>query len=278
MVVDRGRGRSRRLARLALGWAATRLPPRREPARRADRRAAAADAVRAMPLPGLPAVCRGYRRRARPRSTGVRQAARRRSRALAELLDREPRPLDPALRHPRPRSSPWIDEERCIGCARCLPACPVDAIVGAPRFMHTVIRDAVHGLRALHRALPRRLHRIAAARRDHCRCAACIGPRDARSCHVSAPGWLLKPHKRPALRDPIRIVTAPAASPCSRWTRARAARPPRSSRPATRRHRHGDRTRSGRLCRHVARPGLGPGPLDRAPGDRLGQRLAARAS
>jgi electron transport complex protein RnfB len=33
----------------------------------------------------------------------------------------------------------WIDEERCIGCARCLPACPVDAIVGAPRQMHTVI-------------------------------------------------------------------------------------------------------------------------------------------
>ena len=32
-----------------------------------------------------------------------------------------------------------IDEEKCIGCARCLPACPVDAIVGAPRQMHTVI-------------------------------------------------------------------------------------------------------------------------------------------
>ena len=32
-----------------------------------------------------------------------------------------------------------IDEPRCIGCARCIDACPVDAIAGAPGFMHTVI-------------------------------------------------------------------------------------------------------------------------------------------
>lgn len=32
-----------------------------------------------------------------------------------------------------------IDETRCIGCARCLPACPFDAIVGAHKFMHTVL-------------------------------------------------------------------------------------------------------------------------------------------
>jgi electron transport complex protein RnfB len=32
-----------------------------------------------------------------------------------------------------------IDEARCIGCARCLDACPVDAIVGASGFMHTVV-------------------------------------------------------------------------------------------------------------------------------------------
>jgi Na+-translocating ferredoxin:NAD+ oxidoreductase subunit B len=32
-----------------------------------------------------------------------------------------------------------VDEARCIGCARCIDACPVDAIAGAPGFMHTVI-------------------------------------------------------------------------------------------------------------------------------------------
>lgn len=32
-----------------------------------------------------------------------------------------------------------IDEEACIGCARCLPPCPVDAIVGAHKQMHTVV-------------------------------------------------------------------------------------------------------------------------------------------
>jgi len=67
-------------------------------------------------------------------------------RALARLLDREPRPVDP--RYGVPQEQPivaWIDEERCIGCARCLPACPVDAIVGASRYLHTVIANECTG-------------------------------------------------------------------------------------------------------------------------------------
>jgi electron transport complex protein RnfB len=65
--------------------------------------------------------------------------------ALARLLDRPLLPLNPANGVERAPQVAWIDESRCIGCARCLPPCPVDAIVGAPRFLHTVLADRCTG-------------------------------------------------------------------------------------------------------------------------------------
>ena len=59
--------------------------------------------------------------------------------ALAMLLKRAPLPLNPVNGVEGPELVAQIDEEACIGCARCLPPCPVDAIVGASKQMHTVL-------------------------------------------------------------------------------------------------------------------------------------------
>jgi electron transport complex protein RnfB len=66
-------------------------------------------------------------------------------RALAALLGREPKPLDPAHGESKPPVVALIVEPDCIGCTKCIQACPVDAIVGAPKQMHTVIADLCTG-------------------------------------------------------------------------------------------------------------------------------------
>ncbi len=59
--------------------------------------------------------------------------------ALARLLDAGDLAGQPVRAGMNPEARAVIDESRCIGCALCLPACPVDAILGAARYMHTVI-------------------------------------------------------------------------------------------------------------------------------------------
>jgi len=64
---------------------------------------------------------------------------------LADLLQRPALPLNPAHGAERPLHVALIDETLCIGCTLCIQACPVDAIVGAPRRMHTVLASACTG-------------------------------------------------------------------------------------------------------------------------------------
>lgn len=64
--------------------------------------------------------------------------------ALAELLDVEPEPLD-AVEGEKPQLVAFIREAECIGCTKCIQACPVDAILGAARQMHTVITSECTG-------------------------------------------------------------------------------------------------------------------------------------
>ncbi len=66
-------------------------------------------------------------------------------RALADLLGREAKPLNPENGAEKPRTVAVIDEVTCIGCTLCIQACPVDAIVGASKQMHTVIASECTG-------------------------------------------------------------------------------------------------------------------------------------
>ena len=63
-------------------------------------------------------------------------------RKLADLLGREVKPLNA---EEKPKQLAIIDEATCIGCTLCIQACPVDAIVGAAKQMHTVVSPLCTG-------------------------------------------------------------------------------------------------------------------------------------
>ena len=89
---------------------------------------------------GLPALRRRHRRRRSPINRcppgGDEGIA-----ALAVLLEQPILPLDLTRGQPGPLLVARIDEAHCIGCTLCIQACPVDAIVGANKRMHTVLAD-----------------------------------------------------------------------------------------------------------------------------------------
>lgn len=65
--------------------------------------------------------------------------------ALADLLGRDAKPLNPEHGVEKPKRVAIIREEICIGCTLCIQACPVDAILGAAKQMHTVIESECTG-------------------------------------------------------------------------------------------------------------------------------------
>lgn len=64
---------------------------------------------------------------------------------LAALTGKPIEPLNPHNGFEQPRQIALIDESQCIGCTKCIQACPVDAIIGASKLMHTVIADLCTG-------------------------------------------------------------------------------------------------------------------------------------
>jgi electron transport complex protein RnfB len=64
---------------------------------------------------------------------------------LANLLGRKVIPLNPVNGFERPRPVAFIDESLCIGCTLCIQACPVDAIIGAAKQMHTILPSLCTG-------------------------------------------------------------------------------------------------------------------------------------
>ncbi|QWT21117.1 RnfABCDGE type electron transport complex subunit B [Bacillus sp. NP157] len=64
---------------------------------------------------------------------------------LAALLDQPVVPLDTSRGVEKPRTLARVIEADCIGCTKCIQACPVDAILGAAKVMHTVLSDLCTG-------------------------------------------------------------------------------------------------------------------------------------
>ena len=92
--------------------------------------------------------CRDYASAIASGEAGINQCPPGGTETIVALAKLTGHALDPLNRDNGIESAPtvaFIDEARCIGCTKCLPPCPVDAIVGAPRLMHTVVAELCTG-------------------------------------------------------------------------------------------------------------------------------------
>ena len=64
---------------------------------------------------------------------------------LADLLGRQVKPLNPENGVEKEKHIALIDESLCIGCVKCINACPTDAILGAAKQMHSVLAEECTG-------------------------------------------------------------------------------------------------------------------------------------
>ena len=65
--------------------------------------------------------------------------------SIAELLGRDPKPLNTDYGNSTAPMLAVVDEQKCIGCVKCIMACPVDAILGAAKQMHSVLPQICTG-------------------------------------------------------------------------------------------------------------------------------------
>lgn len=64
---------------------------------------------------------------------------------IAAFLNLSEKPLNTQFGEPKPKSVAVIDEASCIGCVKCIAVCPVDAILGSSKMLHTVIASECTG-------------------------------------------------------------------------------------------------------------------------------------
>lgn len=64
---------------------------------------------------------------------------------ISEITGLEQKPMEAGAAEPKPKEVAFIDEDLCIGCVLCIKECPVDAILGATKQMHTVIEKECTG-------------------------------------------------------------------------------------------------------------------------------------